>query len=286
MKQDINMYILTSIKVFRASIVWKFYLILSIVCLFNCHVAYSFGWKGELKNGKEISNGDLRKILQNHKIWLKSKGKLGTQADFSGAQIQHVNLKFAELDNAIFSNAVLDGADFSRANLKYANFNNASLIRAKFNNAIMYSATFKNADLYHARLKRAKLKNGKMGWANLEKADLREAGLTNVDFHKCRLVQTNMTWAVMRNSNLSGSDLSGAVILSVRMNDADFSDANLENAIFEPLELPLIDKIANSRGLEFIKFRFTPDPIINLQKAFKEEGFDKQAVLLQKALDN
>jgi uncharacterized protein YjbI with pentapeptide repeats len=266
-------------------VVSKWCTILTIMLIFSVTPSFSLGWQGSYKNGRIITNENLRKILDEHKKWLSSNGRFGRQADLSSANLQNVNLKYAALDKAIFSLTNFDGADFSHASLKLANFNNASLIRANFDYAQLEEASFKKADMTDARLKRAKLKNAKMGWAILEDANLREADLTGADFHRSNLLRANLSWTSLRKADLSGADLTGADLRSVKMEEADFSGANLEKAIFEPLELPIIGKIATSKGLEYIRYRFTPDPIENLKKAFEEEGFTKQAKLLEIALE-
>ena len=58
---------------------------------------------------------ELDKIIDNHKLWLKSGGREGCRADLSYANLRYANLSYANL-----SSANLSYADLSSANLRYA----------------------------------------------------------------------------------------------------------------------------------------------------------------------
>ena len=57
----------------------------------------------------------LDKILDNHKLWLKTDGEQGEQADLWGADLSGANLGRADL-----SGANLSGANLWRANLDFS----------------------------------------------------------------------------------------------------------------------------------------------------------------------
>jgi 6-pyruvoyl-tetrahydropterin synthase len=71
------------------------------------------------------------------------------------------------LANHDFSGWNLEGVDLSEAELQGANFSNAKLRNVNFENANLQNVNFENADLTEAKLKNAKLKNAKLEGADL-----------------------------------------------------------------------------------------------------------------------
>ena len=62
-----------------------------------------------------MNKDKLNKILDNHKLWLKTGGKEGEKADLRGADLQGADLREADLRWAN-----LRGADLRGANLDYS----------------------------------------------------------------------------------------------------------------------------------------------------------------------
>ena len=93
---------------------------------------------------------DLKKILDEHLLWLNGKG--GSRADLRCA-----NLRNADLRNADLSCANLRNADLRCANLRNADLRNADLSCANLRNADLRCANLRNADLRCADLRNADL---------------------------------------------------------------------------------------------------------------------------------
>jgi len=66
-----------------------------------------FSWKGI----------PLNKVLENHKIWIETKGIEGEKAVLTGADLQEINLEYTDLRAAVIS----------EVNLRKANLINISL---------------------------------------------------------------------------------------------------------------------------------------------------------------
>ena len=64
-----------------------------------------------------MNQKELDKILENHKLWLKTNGVEGERANLSYADLRYANLRYANL-----SYADLRYADLSYANLDYSAF--------------------------------------------------------------------------------------------------------------------------------------------------------------------
>ena len=70
---------------------------------------------------------ELRKILDEHKVWVTSLRERGSRANLSGADLSGADLRGANLYGADLSGADLSGADLSGADLSGANLSGADL---------------------------------------------------------------------------------------------------------------------------------------------------------------
>ena len=66
-----------------------------------------------------MTQDELKKILDDHKLWLEGKG--GNQADLRGADLHYADLRGANLRGADLRDANLRGANLRGANLRDAN---------------------------------------------------------------------------------------------------------------------------------------------------------------------
>ncbi|HHK8374363.1 TPA: pentapeptide repeat-containing protein [Serratia marcescens] len=110
---------------------------------------------------------ELRKILDEHKLWVTSLRENGSRADLCGA-----NLRGADLRDADLCGANLRGANLYGANLRGADLRGANLYGADLCGADLRGADLRDADLCGANLRGANLYG-----ANLRGADLRGANL-------------------------------------------------------------------------------------------------------------
>ena len=89
-----------------------------------------------------MTKNELNKIIDNHKLWLKTNGEQGERADLRNANLRNANLSNANLSNANLSNANLSNANLSNANLRNANLRNANLSYADLINAVLDFSAF------------------------------------------------------------------------------------------------------------------------------------------------
>ncbi len=138
-----------------------------------------------------------------------------TGADLEGTNLEGANLQGALLENANLKNSVLIGANLKRAKLKGANLKWADLT----------DANLRGADLTEARLTGAILKR-----ANLWEADLTSAILKWADLTDANLGKADLTNAKLTGANLKGANLSGACLFSAKLKGVILEDSNLRNA--------------------------------------------------------
>ena len=93
---------------------------------------------------------ELNEILDQHKLWIETKGKQGkhaylggailTRANLTRANLYCANLSLANLTDAHLTGASLTGASLTGANLTDANLNCAYLTRANLQGANLQGA--------------------------------------------------------------------------------------------------------------------------------------------------
>ncbi|HHK8120998.1 TPA: pentapeptide repeat-containing protein [Serratia marcescens] len=120
---------------------------------------------------------ELRKILDEHKLWVTSLRENGSRADLCGA-----NLRGADLRDADLCGANLRGANLYGANLRGADLRGANLYGADLCGADLRGADLRDADLCGANLRGANLYGANLRGANLRGANLYGANLPGHTF--------------------------------------------------------------------------------------------------------
>ncbi|BBV03971.1 pentapeptide repeat-containing protein [Providencia rettgeri] len=99
-----------------------------------------------------MNTDELRKILDEHKVYVESFGESGSKANLRGANLRDANLRGADLRGANLRDANLRGANLRDANLRDANLRDANL-----RGADLIGANLRDADLRGANLRGADL---------------------------------------------------------------------------------------------------------------------------------
>lgn len=136
---------------------------------------------------KNITKEELDRVLENHKLWLDTKGKEGKRADLSFTDLR----KFT----------------FSKKNLSYVNLEGACLV---------------NSWLYETKLCFTNLKNSNLSGSNLEYTDLRGSNLSNSILRNVFFKGTNLKCAIF-----SDADLSFSTFKDVDMQFSNLTNSNL-----------------------------------------------------------
>ena len=138
----------------------------------------------------------LRKILQNHKEWLKDNNK-GERADLREADLREADLKGADLKGADLSGADLSRADLSRADLIRADLRGANLDGADFSNTDLSEADLSytlltTANFIHSTFHRTNFNSATLALTVFADVDLLEIKeLESCDHYTRSFVDTN-----------------------------------------------------------------------------------------------
>ena len=187
---------------------------------------------------------DLKKILNEHSIWVLSLGKVGQLADVKNWKLDKANLKMANLPFAKLHFVSLRGANLSGINFRQADLLKGSLI---------------DADLDGADLEGANLSEGDLSFSKCMGANFADANLEGANLEGANLAETNFTRAILRGANFKEADLSSSEMIDANLEDANFEGAklsganfggaNLDKANFEKTDLRGLN-IANTNLLE------------------------------------
>jgi uncharacterized protein YjbI with pentapeptide repeats len=179
---------------------------------------------------REISDEELRRILEDHKKWVAAEDKTGLdhlRADLSWAdlrghaailkvtQLEQANLRGVKLQNADLASAHLQGAQLHEAELQGTHLIGAQLQRAILMNAQLHGAELQAADLTSAQIQGANLGGAQLQGAKLYETQLRGAYLEG---------------AILEGGTAIVSALGRMEVLPANVTDADFRDVDLSNA--------------------------------------------------------
>lgn len=131
-------------------------------------------------------------VIEEHAMWLQSKGKEGTKAVFAGADLSGINLVDVNLANANLRESNLAdsdcrGAVFQGSDMRHANLSGAHVGEADMAVAIMRHADMQLAQLQGANLRGTDLSGVNLKGASLSNADLSGATLLSTDFRETDL---------------------------------------------------------------------------------------------------
>jgi uncharacterized protein YjbI with pentapeptide repeats len=173
----------------------------------------------------------LKILLQGVRVW--NKWRLQNyiikpdlqQSLLSGAPLNQVFLRGADLRKADLREANLVNANLSEANLSGANLSGAYLCNANFDRAIL-----SHANLHGADLSGTDLRNSDLRGSYLNGTDFSGANLSGLDLRGTDLSGANLSRANLRGTDLRGTDLHGADLRKAYLNRVNLSNANLHGA--------------------------------------------------------
>ncbi len=182
---------------------------------------------------------------------------LGGQADFAGsilsgarlawvqgdsvvltrAQMGNADLRWSQMNGAIFINAVLRGADLSHAILRKAYFELADLTMSKLtetslDGAILRKARLRHSDFTQSSMRQADLSQSRGEGTKFYRADLSWAIFRRAQLPRADLGRSNLSGANFRWSNFKAADFSLSLIDGEKtMSMDDFRGANFSHSV-------------------------------------------------------
>ena len=141
----------------------------------------------------------ISSVIDEHTIWLQSKGKEGTKADFAGADLSGINLV---------------GVNLANANLRESNLADSDCREAVFQGSDMRNADLSGAQAGEANMAVAVMRHADMQLAQLQGANLRGTDLSGVNLKGAFLAKADLSGATLLSTDLRETDLSGVIGLT------------------------------------------------------------------------
>lgn len=206
---------------------------------------------------------------------LDFKGADLTGADLFGADLSTANLKGADLSGAILNRTTIIKADFSGANLSRAAFMRPS-VSTSLDYDVAEAAKFAGADMRGVRMTgrmegadfRGANMNGALMGPHEPRADISSMPnsiLKSCDFSGAKLVDADLSRAVLTFSRFVGADLTRATLVLADLSKADLSGADLTGADLTDANLDGAN-LSGVKGFETVRGR---DSIRNLDRAIR-----------------
>jgi uncharacterized protein YjbI with pentapeptide repeats len=173
----------------------------------------------------EISAPELTRLLEEHRVWVDSAGKLGRRAN-----LERANLGGLDLHGVNLSEANLYQANLSKANLQGAILSKANMQGSLLGGANLQKASLWETELQGARLSLANLQGANLTQANLFRANLREAGLQKANMSRANLQEARLSLANLQGTNLGRANLHNAVLTHAVLHEANLQEANVLGA--------------------------------------------------------
>jgi len=161
--------------------------------------------------------------------------------DFSSANFNDANLRYANLSNA----------DLNRAYFMYADLNHAILSNANLSNAILA-----HAELHHTFLIGADLSNAILAHTFLIGADFRDANLSNTNFDNANFSNTTLGTAYLSHTVFAQNDLSTTKGLS-----------EILHLDYSLIELHTVKLPQDGSALRFLRGAGVPDEWIDFYRS-------------------
>jgi hypothetical protein len=148
----------------------------------------SYVYLTEMMAGRQESKAaarfvDIASVLEDHRAWVRSRGRNGERADLSRVRLERNALTGIVLREAILTSASLRSADLNETDLRRCELQGADLTDSTLRKANMRDADLSECDFTNADLRGADLGRARLVGANLRGADLRSTrGLTKAQF--------------------------------------------------------------------------------------------------------
>ena len=183
---------------------------------------------------REISEDELKQIIEEHEKWVESGEKEGKKANLKVTNLQKANLALANLQQAILREANLQDAFLEEINLQ--------------------QAILRKANLQEAYLVRANMQKAQLGETNLQRANLMEANLKNADLSRAGMQKTVLDGIKgLASANLQYANFEGATgLLGNEFVQADVTGTKLPDDIKEFRALEIVKETSqNARKIFF-----------------------------------
>lgn len=152
--------------------------------------------------------------------------------DLSGSNFRRTNLFNANLQGSQMKGTDIHGANFSNANLRNVDFRSEILNKQV---TICKSATFANSDMTNIVIEGYEFFDCNFSGAKIQKASLKQ-----IQFRTCDLRGVDLTGANLYYVHINDSDLTDVILEGVNLSKTEFYGSDISNTYFGWSTLPIV----------------------------------------------
>lgn len=221
-----------------------------------------------LMDSQEVGMGDTIKSVMQRLFEHYLKSELLTGVSISNLSIFNADLSKTSFCNSSFrkivlqgntnlystdfTNSVLNDVSFGNANCENINFTDTKLIDIKFDTAMrLERAVFIRADFSSIKVLGPEDKEGKpikFDYANFDYANLTHIDIYNISFDYARMsnarfINSTLGKSAQKRFNITFkySDMTKSNLLKCNIEQCDFQNANLEQAVFTHAQMKIVN---------------------------------------------
>ncbi len=148
--------------------------------------------------------------------------------------------------------------------------------------ARLVGAVLKNTHFYNTNLSGADLSGAKMGGAQFVGVEFRGAKMSGAFVNHGLIYQSHIFAADLSNADFTstsfwGSDLNVSDLTGAKLDNSNFSEAEVCKVNFEPETIPSdIPSLASAHGLQFLESKNGTYALVALRGRFRDQGFRDQ----------
>jgi len=146
----------------------------------------------DMKSGKLKVNMNIKKILDDHNLWLETNGQDGRRAILNKTVLRRIDLSGSNLSRAVLCNVDLSRAILRGVNLSGSNLSGANLSGSNLSGANLSGSNLSGANLSGSDLSVANLSGSDLSGANLSGSNLSGANLIGSDLRLCILPNSTL----------------------------------------------------------------------------------------------
>lgn len=159
-------------------------------------------------------------------------GTVWTEQEFVGRDFRDEDLNRLRTERVVF-----DECDFSGVDLGESEHLGSAFRNCTFRRASLWHSTFQHCSLLGSVFTECRMRPLKLVEVDLTLAVLGGLDLRGVDLSDCRLREASLVGADLRKAVLRRADLSGARVQDARLEEADLRDARVDATFWTTAKL-------------------------------------------------
>ena len=182
---------------------------------------------------RTVTKEEIKVILDNHRLWLKTGHKQGKRANLS-----FCDLHFFDLSDRVFDYADLSRANLECSNLSHSSFNNTNLYDAKLMLADLSYCDFTSANLDDVQCKSTKFQCSMFSdctfrFAHADWTNFSNTQFFDVNFDHATMFDCDFTSSLIRNCSLVDTAMTACKLEKLRLSNTNMQRFHCDKKYYQ-----------------------------------------------------